>query len=121
MDRNGVITANHPATSVLVSIATTPVIKWHEAALIAEDNKLQGKTDKDYLGIQLFCLEAEKEALLNAHLISAAPDLLEAAKDTAELWIEWACSSELLSEPLKRSIEMRIEQLQAAIKKAEGG
>jgi hypothetical protein len=56
----------------------------------------------------------------NARLIAAAPDLLEACADLVQLWQDWAKDSQSLAQPLKRSIEMRVEDARAAIAKAEG-
>ncbi len=53
-------------------------------------------------------------------LEAAAPDLLEAAESLSGLWAEWAEKSPFLTEPLRRSIEMRVEEARAAIAKAKG-
>jgi hypothetical protein len=59
-------------------------------------------------------------ARANAHLIAAAPDLLAACQDVLDLWKDWANNSHFLAEPLKRSMGMRMELIEAAIRKAEG-
>ena len=56
----------------------------------------------------------------NARLIAAAPELLAACEDLVNLWDEWVRYSEGLEEPLRRSIEMRVQQSRAAISKAKG-
>jgi len=64
--------------------------------------------------------KSDDEDLANARLIAAAPELLAACEDLVNLWDEWARYSEGLEEPLRRSIEMRVQQSRAAIAKARG-
>ena len=63
------------------------------------------------------CADLE-QADQNARLIAAAPDLLESALSLVSLWDEWASKSDFLSEPLRRSLEMRVEESRSAISKA---
>jgi len=56
----------------------------------------------------------------NANLLAAAPDLTAACQDLVDLWAEWAEKSSQLAEPLRRSIEMRVEQARVALAKARG-
>lgn len=60
------------------------------------------------------------QAIGDARLIAAAPDMYEACQSVIALWEEWAHRSDCLQEPLRRSIEMRVEECKAAIAKAEG-
>lgn len=66
-------------------------------------------------------LDSLAETKANALLIAAAPALLEASESLIELWDSWAINSSALYEPLRRSLEMRIEEARAAIAAATGG
>ncbi len=55
-----------------------------------------------------------------SHLLKAAPELLEACEDLIQLWHDWAKDSDQLKNPLRRSIEIRVEQAQAAVNRAKG-
>lgn len=64
---------------------------------------------------------ATPEAMANAQFVSATPELYSAAESLVTLWEEWAHDSSALAEPLRRSLEMRVEEARAAIAKATGG
>ncbi len=60
-------------------------------------------------------------SIADARLIAAAPALLAALESVVSLWEDWAKESAQLREPLRRSVEMRVEEARAALQLARGG
>lgn len=93
-----------------------------------EEGKKQGFTPGPWIviGQDIFGTEPDEYICMwsgrsaNAALIAAAPEMYYSLESLIELWSNWASNSPCLDEPLKRSIEMRVEEARKALDKANG-